>query len=191
LNALIPNIDYSDALAILNAQMLEIENDLPELRWYSMNPSAASTLSGVAVRALLGAAIDRANEARNNFISSLSRMLEMALTIGIFNNLFPATLGTFDSGDFKHEIVVDDAWGQSVDDKAATMTALTGAGIPAPAAMKMAGFTDIQITEAFPKGVQPPQPPPNFGQSQPGGPKTPKLTGKTVMVNGKPTIVVN
>lgn len=153
LNALIPNIDYSDALAILNAQMEELEKDLPELRWYALSPTEQSAMSGTALRTLLGAAIDRANEARNNFLASLSRAFEMALTIGIFNGVFPATLGTFDSGDFAHELQVDSAWGESVDEKAATQLALVNSGWPAKAAAKIAGFTDQQIAEGFPAGV--------------------------------------
>jgi len=153
IHSLIPDIDYSDALLILNAQMEELEKDLPELRWYALSPTDQAAASGTALRTLLGAAIDRANEARNNLLSSLSRAFEMALTIGIFNGVFPSTLGTFDSGDFDHELQVDSAWGESVDEKAATMAALTNAGIPAKAAMALAGFTDTQIADAFPAGV--------------------------------------
>jgi hypothetical protein len=153
LESLIPNIDYSDALLILNAQMEELEKDLPELRWYALDSTSQSAMSGTALRTLLGAAIDRANEARNNFLSSLSRAFEMALTIGIYNGVFPATLGTFDSGDFAHELQVDSAWGESVDEKAATMAALTNAGVPAKSAMALAGFTDTQIADAFPAGT--------------------------------------
>lgn len=153
ISSLIPPIDYADALQILNAQMEEIEKDLPELRWYSLSPTERAGMSGTALRTLLGAAVDRANEARNNFLASLSRAFEMALTIGIYNGVFPASLGTFDSGDFDHELHVDSAWGESVDEKAATMQALTNAGVPAKSAMRLAGFTEQQVSEAFPAGV--------------------------------------
>lgn len=153
LHSLIPDIDYADALAILNAQMEELEKDLPELRWYALSPTEQSAMSGAALRTLLGAAVDRANEARNNFLASLSRAFEMALTIGIYNGVFPASLGTFDSGDFDHELRVDSAWGESVSDKAAVMAALTGAGMPAKSAMLLAGFTEAEVAEAFPAGT--------------------------------------
>lgn len=152
ISSLIPNIDYSDALAILNAQMEELEKDLPELRWYALSPTEQSAMSGAALRTLLGAAVDRANEARNNFLASLSRAFEMALTIGIYNGVFPSSLGKFDSGDFYHELQVDSAWGESVSDKADIMAKLTGGGIPAKAAMRLAGFTEAQVEEAFPAG---------------------------------------
>lgn len=153
LSSLIPPIDYADALAILNAQMEELEKDLPELRWYALSPTEQSAMSGAALRTLLGAAVDRANEARNNFLASLSRAFEMALTIGIYNGVFPASLGTFDSGDFEHELQVDSAWGESVSDKADIMKKLTDGGMPAKAAMRLAGFTEAQVSEAFPAGT--------------------------------------
>ena len=149
IDSLIPDIDYSDALAILNAQMEELEKDLPELRWYALDSTSQTAMSGTALRTLLGAAIDRANEARHNFISSLSRAFEMALTIGIYNNVFPASLGQFDSGDFEHELRKLRN-GRSVDEKATTMQLLTNAGVPAKSAMLLAGFTDQQIADAFP-----------------------------------------
>lgn len=176
IESLIPDIDYADALAILNAQMEELEKDLPELRWYALSPAEQSAMSGAALRTLLGAAIDRANEARNNFLSSLSRAFEMALTIGIYNGVFPASLGLFDSGDFEHELQVDSAWGESVDEKAATMAALTNAGMPAKSAAKLAGFTDQEIAEAFPAGV---------GET-PNTAPTPTTMKKGTIVKGTP-----
>lgn len=155
LEALIPDVRYADALAILNAHMEEIEKDLPELRWYSMSPTERSAMSGTALRTLLGAAVDRANEARNNFLASLSRAMEMALVIGNHNGLFPGVSGTFGTDAFEHELVVDDSWGESIDEKAATMQALTAAGMPAKAAMKLAGFSEEQVKEAFPDVAQP------------------------------------
>lgn len=153
INSLIPPIDYADALAILNAQMEELEKDLPELRWYALSPTEQSAMSGAALRTLLGAAVDRANEARNNFLASLSRAFEMALTIGIYNGVFPSSLGTFDSGDFDHELQVDSAWGESVSDKADVMKKLTDGGMPAKSAMRLAGFTEAEVAEAFPSGT--------------------------------------
>jgi len=180
ISSLIPNIDYSDALAILNAQMEELEKDLPELRWYSMSPTERTAMSGKALRTLLGAAVDRATEARNNFLSSLSRAFEMALTIGIYNGVFPSSLGNFDSGDFEHELHVDSAWGESVDEKAATMQALTGAGVPAKSAMKLAGFTDQQIADAFPVGVG------NTPNTPPTVTTMPAETAGTKVIKGTP-----
>lgn len=180
-NSLIPQIDYADHLAILNAQMEELEKDLPELRWYAITPTEQSAMSGAALRTLLGAAVDRANEARNNFLASLSRAFEMALTIGIYNGVFPASLGEFDSGDFDHELQVDSAWGDSVSDKADIMAKLTGGGMPAKAAMRLAGFTEAQVEEAFPSGT-------GIGETSNTPPKTTTMpaTKKGSTIKGTP-----
>lgn len=159
LEPLVPDIKYADALAILNALMTELEQDLPELRYYTLT---TSQLSGVAIRQLLAGAIDRANEARNNFLSSLSRMLEMGLTIGIFKGIFPATLGSYDNGDFEHSIVVDEMFGETVDERAQTLAVLVGAGVPLAFAMKTVGFSQAEIDEAKQEKADatPPTPPP-------------------------------
>src|SRR5512146_1951904 len=138
LDALIPAINYDGLLAILNAQMEEIEKDLPELRWYALSPTTQSAMSGTALRTLLGAAIDRANEARNNWLASLVRALKMALVIG---KLVP---GAYESPSVEFELQVDDSWGQSTTEKADTMAKLTQAGVPAKSAMSLAGFTEEQ-----------------------------------------------
>lgn len=154
LQPLIPSINYEHALAILNAQMEELEEDLPELRYYSIRDSGQ--LSGEAIGKLLGAAVDRALEARNNFTESLKRINMMALTIGIFLGIYPATLGTFDGGSFEHDIVIDAMFGETLEKRAATLKTLTDAGVPLPVAMKETGFSDEQITQAI--KLQRPQP---------------------------------
>ena len=146
MDPLIPGINYGDALQILNAQMEELEQDLPELRWYSIRDN--QQLSGDAIGKLLGAAVDRALEARNNFVASLKRMNMMALTIGIFLGIFPSTLGSFDAGDFDHDIVLNELFGESLDKRATTLKMLTDAGVPLQVAMKQVGFSDEEIEEA-------------------------------------------
>ena len=59
------------------------------------------------------------------------------------------------------------------------MAALTGGGVPAPIAMKLAGFTEEQVKEAFPNGLQP-------------APQMQSRVGTIVRdANGKPAIQVN
>lgn len=164
LEAMIPGINYADGLAILNANMAEIETDLPELRWYSIKDN--SGMSGKAIRDLLGAAVDRATEAKSNFLASLSDLLAIAIGIGRHNGIFDQSIAVPAADAFT--LKTDDPWGASVDDKAATMGALTGAGVPAPAAMKLAGFSDAEIAEAFPNGQNAPAPAPNPAPVAPG-----------------------
>lgn len=152
IDPLIPQINYADALAILNAQMDELEQELPELRYYSIQDS---NLSGKAIKMLLAGAVDRAEEARNNFLSSLSRMLEIGLTIGIYNGLFPASLGTYQSGSFDNTVQFDEMFGETMDERATTLKALTDAGLPLPFAMKQVGFTQDEIDEVSSPAPQP------------------------------------
>jgi hypothetical protein len=92
--------------------------------------------------------VDRANEARNNFIVSLKKVNEMALTIGIFMGLLPASLGTLDSGAFEHDLAVEEMFGETTDERAATLNTLADAGVPLGVAMKKAGFSQEEIDEA-------------------------------------------
>jgi hypothetical protein len=61
---LVPPINYEAALSILNAHMMELEHDLPELAYYRIREM--NEVSGRAVRLLLSDAIDRLIEARGN-----------------------------------------------------------------------------------------------------------------------------
>lgn len=104
LQALVPNINYSAALDILNAMMDEIEHDLPELAYYSLRTQGQ--VSGVAVRLLLSDAIDRWEEARGSAFAALIQAHEMALTIGAANRLEKFEgVGTFENGDFEHTLI--------------------------------------------------------------------------------------
>jgi hypothetical protein len=143
---LIPGINYEHALQVLNAQMEELEQDLPELRYYSIQEN--DQLSGEAIQKLLGAAVDRALEARNNFVSSLKRMNAMALTIGIHIGIFSASLGSFDAGDFQHDIVLDEMFGEGINGRATTLKMLVDATVPLAIAMKKTGFSQEEIDEA-------------------------------------------
>jgi|SRR5579859_86525 len=98
LQSLVPSIDYDAALAILNAQMHELEQDLPELEMYRISESG--NLSGRAVRLMLAPAIARLTEARGNAEAALIRADQMALTMGANAGLWD--VGTYEDGDFEH-----------------------------------------------------------------------------------------
>jgi len=99
---LIPDIDYAAALAIIDAQVKENREDLPEMLYYELSQFGAN-ISGVAVRLLLIPAIARLLEARGNAETGLIRATQMALTIAQ-NAGVPgysaAEIGTYDAGDF-------------------------------------------------------------------------------------------
>ena len=95
---LIANIDYESHLAAINADMDELQQDLPELAYNRI--SEASDLSGRALRYMLEAAVSRLLEARGNGESAFVRANEMALSIGQFHNLW--NIGKFETGTFEH-----------------------------------------------------------------------------------------
>lgn len=102
LQALVPPINYADALAILQDHMKHLRDvDLPELRYYAMAES--QELSGIAIRYLMAPAVDRVLEVRANAETALIQADMMALTIAQFHKL-PGfeKLGKYEAGDFEH-----------------------------------------------------------------------------------------
>jgi hypothetical protein len=98
LQGLVPPINYADALAVLNAQLEELQRDLPELAYYDLR---GAEVSGKAVALLLGDAVDRLLEARGNAEAALIRADQMALTIGQALDIFDG-LGDYAAGAFDH-----------------------------------------------------------------------------------------
>jgi hypothetical protein len=97
---LVPDINYDAALKVAEAQMAEIERDLPELAYFRLREQGE--LSGKAIALLLGDAIDRALEIRGNGEAAMIRAQAMALTIGREARLFDESIGTYENGDFEH-----------------------------------------------------------------------------------------
>ena len=155
IDSLIPNINYADALAILNSMMDELEQDLPELRYYSMQDA---DLSGKAIKLLLAGAADRAEEARGNFLAGLSRLDEMALTIGKYMGFF-SNLGFYENGDFDHSVEAPEMFALTIEEEANLINLLVGAGMPLAQAMRLAGYSEefIEQTKLEGQNEQPPR----------------------------------
>ena len=104
LKSLVPNINYADALAVLESQLSELEKDLPELAYYQL--SGFREISGRAIRFLLDAMISRVKEARGNAETGLQRAHAMALTVGANFGLEGFTgIGLFEEGAFQHDFL--------------------------------------------------------------------------------------
>lgn len=147
LTSLIPNINYDSALNILNAMVAELREDLPELNYYALKD--ASNLSGKAIKLLLAGALDKANEARSNFLQGLIRLDEMALTIGRWFGLFPVTIGSYQNGDFEHSILAPDFVTKESDETATTLKLFIESGLPLPSAMRLVGFSEEEVVTAM------------------------------------------
>lgn len=144
METLVPALPYGDALNILNAQMNELEQDLPELKFYSLKDTQ---LSGKAISLLLAGALSRAEEAKDNLIEGLERLNMMALTIGRFLGFFPSNIGKFENGDFTHSIETDPMIQEDQTERATLLKTLIDSGIPVLSAMRMAGYEEETILE--------------------------------------------
>lgn len=144
LESLIPNINYDSALAVITAMENELEKDLPELRYNSLNDT---DLSGKALRIVLGASVDRAEEAKNNFVSGIVRMIEMSLTIGTWMGIFRG-IGTYENGDFEIGMDFGEIFPIGEEERAELLKTLTESGLPLGSAMKLAGYEEEVIEEA-------------------------------------------
>ena len=122
---LIANIDYDSHLAAIQADIDELQQDLPELAYNRI--SEASDLSGRALRYMLEAAVSRLLEARGNGESAFVRANEMALTIGQNTGVF-SDIGTFEAGDFNHTFKARPVLVPDMGEMAETAQAWTNAG---------------------------------------------------------------
>lgn len=104
LRSQIPDIKYESALAALQDDMTDLQQDAPEMAYWRMTENMTD-LSGRAIRLMLGPAIQRAEEARGNAEEALVRANQMACTIaqniGI-PGFSPEDIGTYQGGNFEH-----------------------------------------------------------------------------------------
>jgi hypothetical protein len=139
LEALVPNINYDAALAILNAQMTEISRDLPEMVYAEIQEKEG--LSGIALRYMMEAAIDRLEEARGNAEGALIRAQQMALTIGQNAGLFKG-LGDYASGALAHSFGQRQVLTLAERERAEIVKMYVEAGVPVVSATRRAEWTD-------------------------------------------------
>ena len=152
LTSLVPDLNYADALKILQDHMLELEKDLPELAYYRIREM--NQVSGVAVRTMLSDAIDRIQEARGVAESGLARADAMGLTIGAYLQLFPNLGGTYEDGAFDHTFAQRDVIPLTATEEAQAslqtvnrLIAMLELGLSRREALRELGYTDAQIEQ--------------------------------------------
>jgi hypothetical protein len=143
LSSLVPALNYEGALSIIDAQMSEIQRDLPELAYYELR---GRDVSGVAAELLLGDAIDRLLEARGNAEGALVRADQMALSIGIAGGIFPDTLGRYEDGAFDHMFADRPVLTTSESENAKQVEVWVKAGLPLRSALRRVGWSEDEIT---------------------------------------------
>jgi len=152
--SLVADLHYAEALAILNAQMAELEDDLPELTYARIRevPDA----SGTALRYRLMGAIDRIREARGNAFESIARADMMALTIGKAGGLEGfRDIGDYARGDYAHtfadtDIIALDGLSEAQEEqaRAQAFTTATGQTLPATEALqRIYGYSEERAVE--------------------------------------------
>ena len=156
LKCLIPNVNFEAMLAILNAQMDDILEDLPELQYYRVMHKSQQ-LATATVRLMLAPAVARVLEARANAEHALVRADKIALTMAQNMNLpgfSVAELGTYDAGDFEHGFESRDVLPLTDEEKAATEKAQAEAdrarvdlGIPLTVVLRERGYSEEEIDQ--------------------------------------------
>lgn len=141
LESLVPNLNYEGALAVLNAQIEEVQRDLPELAYYELR---GKEVSGVAAELLLGDAVDRLLEARGNAEAALVRADQMALTIGQAVGIF-ANLGSYAAGVFDHAFAERPVLKLTDAQRADLVAAWVKAGVPLRTALRRVGWSQDEI----------------------------------------------
>ncbi|MCB0104375.1 MAG: hypothetical protein KDE53_00640 [Caldilineaceae bacterium] len=139
LNALVPSLNYTSALDVLRDQMTEIRRDLPEMTYSELQER--SDLSGIAIRYLMEAAIDKLIEARGNAEAALTRANQMALTVGISTGLFNG-LGDYEAGDFKHSFAARPVLTLPELERADIVQKYVSSGTPLTTATRRAGWSE-------------------------------------------------
>lgn len=143
LESLVPNLSYGDALAILNAHMKELEQDLPELAYWRLRD--LGELSGKAVQLLLSDAIDKLLEARSNAEAALVRADQMALTIGMKFRVFEQSLGDYEDGALDHSFAAREAIPIPERERAETLDLYVRSQVPLATALGRVGWTQDEI----------------------------------------------
>lgn len=155
LQSLVPNINYEQALAVLSAHMRELEYDLPEMGFYQLREQQGE-VSGVALRLLMGPALEKAQEARRHGHALLERLDEMAITIGRALRIpeFLAVGGSYEDGDWEHgfdlrEIIPMSSAEQAAVDMAVAQAAIEqqASGLSEKWTLRDRGFSDEEIED--------------------------------------------
>lgn len=151
-----PNIDYQAAREWINDHLREIYEENPELLYYAIESRANQ--SGPALRTLISGAINRAEEMEANLLAGLIVATKMAMTVAQdagFEGFSEQEIGTFDNGDFEHEIEPKEIMPLTEDEKEDVRTKKldNAAKLVALGATREQAFEEVGIS--IPGGLQP------------------------------------
>jgi hypothetical protein len=141
LECLVPNVNYGALLEIINAQLAEIEHDLPELRYGRMIEEKAG-MSGTALRLLLSDTLDRAEEVRGNALTALVRANQIAVTIAQTHNLIGKDVGMYESGSLDHTLKPRELIPVAESERAASAKVWVSTGVPLQTVLRWQGVEE-------------------------------------------------
>jgi hypothetical protein len=103
---LVSDIEITGVLTNIQAQLGDIERDLPELFLYKLYDQSV-IMSGVALKQMFDLSVAKIDTAMGLYDDALTRACQMAMTIGGVNqyaNFEPFNLGSFDAGNLDFTI---------------------------------------------------------------------------------------
>lgn len=149
LASLVPALDYKSHLDAIEAQLVEIRADLPELEYYSLRD--APELSGRAIRLLMAPALARVVEVRGNHEDALIRAQMMALSIGRSLGAWQAAgipdPGDYQRGDYAHAFLPREVVPFSRQEIAELTQQEVGSGLPLVTSLRRSGWSDEEIEQ--------------------------------------------
>lgn len=143
--AMVPQLNYADALAILNEMLHEVKSDLPELVYYHIQ-ELGGELSGRALRLMMSAAVDRVLEVRANAEAALLRAQQMALTLGKNYGLF-SNIGNYETGELNHTFAPRDVIPLDDLELAEEVVRLMDAEVPQATALRRVGWSEDELKQ--------------------------------------------
>lgn len=142
---LIPGINWDAHAATIIADLNEIKQDLPELRFYELAESSA--ISGVAMAYQMAPAVARVMEVRGNLERALVKANMMAITVGQKNGLY-LDAGKYEEGATDHRFKTRDVLPVASRDRADTAKVYVDMGVPAAVALqRIDGWTDADLDQ--------------------------------------------
>lgn len=147
IEALVPNINYTASLAVLDSDMEALREALPELMYYRLMKLGVD-LSGTAISRILRPAKARLLEARGNAEAGLVRANKMAITLASKYDLMAGlSVPSLDeSGALDHSFASRPVFPVQLTDLADSISKLVASGMPLETALReVANWSDVQM----------------------------------------------
>jgi hypothetical protein len=144
ITSLLAGIDWSGLEKVLEDGLVELHQEIPALRYFSIQDMA--NISEKTVTLFLDSALSQAKESARSFISGLIRMCQMCITCGSYAGVLP-NLGSYENGSFDFTIETGETFTVPLADRILMLQNLVSAKVPLESAMKICGFSEKEISD--------------------------------------------